>query len=79
MGMGMGTAKNTHGLPMQNTSLGLEAGVAMRTFREHILNKVFSNLEGRLKLNEAVSDDFVASLRLKHILNKYVKVQDGKV
>ena len=51
----------------------------MKTGWEDILNKVFPNLEGRLKLSEAtVSDDLVASLRLKLILNKYVKVQDCK-
>jgi hypothetical protein len=41
----------------------------------NVLNKALPNPEGKLKLSKAtVSDDLVASLRFKLILNKYVKV-----
>jgi len=47
----------------------------VRTCWEHILNKVLLDLEGKLKLSKAtVLGDLVALLRLKLILNNYVKV-----
>ena len=56
--------------PTKAFGLGARSRVAARTCWKHVLNKVFLDLEGELKLSEAtVLDGSVASLWLKLFLS----------